>query len=39
MLWYNAAIRGAETSYILVTRQKPVEMSMLIKCTKFIQNY
>ena len=29
MLWYNAAIRGAETSYILITRQKPVEMSML----------
>ena len=29
MLWYNTAIRGTETSYILITRQQPVEMPML----------
>ena len=29
MLWYNAAKRGTDTSYILITRQQLVEMPML----------
>ena len=29
MLWYNAATRGTETNYILITRQQPVEMPKL----------
>ena len=29
MWWYNAAAKGKETSYILITRQQSVEMPML----------
>ena len=29
MLWHDAAIRGTETSYILITTQQLVEMPML----------
>ena len=28
MSWYNAATRGTETSYILITREQSVEMPM-----------
>ena len=30
MLWYSAETRETETSYILITRQQPVEMSILL---------
>ena len=38
MLWYNTVTRETETSYILITRQQPVEMPML-SVVKFLQNY
>ena len=29
MIWYNVATRETETSYMLITKQQPVEMPML----------